>query len=313
METLLKNKKIKGLSDILNEIECAVIIADLEGKIIIANNVAAVLNGYNNSSELVGHWVKELICEDEYSQFKTHTANCFKNKNGYGGKREYRLNRPDNKEVFIESKSLLFRDEDGEPEGFVSVLQDVTDRKHIEDALKNERYLFRTLMNNIPDAIYYKDKESNFIKINAVMAAKFYLQNPAEAIGKSDFDFFTEEHARPAFEDEQEIIKTGKPKIGIIEKETWANGNTSWVSTTKLLLKDENDDIIGTFGVSRDITELKNMEIEMQEAREKVEKRNKEIEEINSVLERSIERANQMAVEAEYANISKSELLFQCL
>jgi PAS domain S-box-containing protein len=83
------------------------------------------------------------------------------------------------------------------------------------------------------------------------------MKNADAAIGKSDFDFFQEEHARPAFEDEQRIIRTGEPVIAKEEKEVWQDGRVTWVLTNKLPLRDKEGNIIGTFGISKDITQLK--------------------------------------------------------
>jgi PAS domain S-box-containing protein len=131
------------------------------------------------------------------------------------------------------------------------------ERRRAEEALSQERCLLRALMDNLPDAIYFKDADSRFLRINQDLASSFGLDDPAEALGKTDFDFFTEEHARPAFEDEQEIIQTGQPLVGKEERETWLDGRVRWVSTTKMPLRDKDGTITGTFGVARDITKLK--------------------------------------------------------
>ena len=135
----------------------------------------------------------------------------------------------------------------------------ITELKLAQEALVREQYLMNALMNNLPDYIYFKDTESHFIKINDALAKYFGLSMPGEEIGKTDFDFFTEEHARQAYEDEQTIIQSGKQLIRE-EKETWIDRPDNWVSTIKLPLLDHEGNIVGTFGVSRDITARKRVE-----------------------------------------------------
>ena len=88
----------------------------------------------------------------------------------------------------------------------------------------------------------------------------------SELLGKTDFDLFSESHARPAFNDEQEIVRTGQPIIGKLEKEEWPDGRTSWVLTSKMPLRNEQGEIIGTFGISKDITAAKETEIALERA-----------------------------------------------
>ena len=138
--------------------------------------------------------------------------------------------------------------------------EDITKRKLAEEALAQERNLVYTLMDNLPDPIYFKDAESRFIRINQAAARRFGINDPAQAVGKTDFDFFTEEHARPAYEDEQAMLRSGQPLVGKEEKEMWSDGRAAWVSTTKMPLRNQEGQIVGTFGISRDITERKQAE-----------------------------------------------------
>ncbi len=126
------------------------------------------------------------------------------------------------------------------------------------------RFLLSALLDHTADQIYFKDRDSRFIRISSALAAKVGLGSPDEAVGKTDFDFFSEAHARPAFEDEQRIVGGGPPIVGIEERETWENGREAWVSTTKMPLRDESGAIIGTFGISRDITVEKAQRDEIQ-------------------------------------------------
>lgn len=134
------------------------------------------------------------------------------------------------------------------------------ERTRAEQALARESELLLALMENIPDRIYFKDRASCFIRINRAMADSFGLKSPEEAIGKSDFDFYSEEHARPAFDDEQRVLATGQPMIAKVEKETFWDGRIGWGSTTKMPLRNKHGGIVGTFGITRDITDLKRME-----------------------------------------------------
>lgn len=155
---------------------------------------------------------------------------------------------------------------DKEKKTIFGVIQDVTDRMQTEGAFVLEQNLLNSLMDNIPDAIYFKDIESRFMRINKAMSQLFKLDDPSLAIGKTDKDFFETEHSQQAYEDEQEIIRTGNPIIGKIEKETWPDQPPTWVSSTKMPLYDKNGEIVGTFGISRNITEQKNAEDALRES-----------------------------------------------
>jgi PAS domain S-box-containing protein len=130
--------------------------------------------------------------------------------------------------------------------------------------LAYERDLLETLLDNSPDPIYFKNAQSQFLKAGKVQAELFGLKSAEELKGKTDFDFFTEEHARPAFEDEQTIIRTGSALIGKVEKEVLKNGQVSWALTSKMPLRDKAGWIIGTFGISKDITMIKETEAELE-------------------------------------------------
>jgi PAS domain S-box-containing protein len=154
---------------------------------------------------------------------------------------------------------------------FCAFVHDITARKRAEEALHRERYLLHCLMDNVPDHIYFKDRESRFLRINKALATRFGLDDPAEAMGKTDFDFFRKEHAAQAFADEQEVLGTGRPLIGREEEEIWPDGSVTWASTTKLPLRDQHGEVVGTFGISRDITARKRMVAELHKAKEEAE------------------------------------------
>lgn len=155
-----------------------------------------------------------------------------------------------------------------------------------------EEGLLEGFLEHIPDGVYFKDRESRFVRISRSLALRFGLKNPVDAIHKTDFDMFSEEHARQAFADEQEIVRSGNPIVEKEEKETWPDGRETWVLTTKLPLLDDNGAVIGTMGISRDITERKRVERELEKYRahleELVASRTAELVDTNRRLEQDV-------------------------
>ncbi|MEQ8471616.1 MAG: methyl-accepting chemotaxis protein [Marinoscillum sp.] len=134
----------------------------------------------------------------------------------------------------------------------------------MREAYEKEKSLLDSLLNTIPDFIYFKDKDSKFIRNSMAHVRRFGMEKPSELIGKSDFDFHGD-HARQAFDDEQRIISTGEPLVNVVQKADLKNGEAKYLSTTKMPLRNQEGEIIGTFGISRDITELKLAEIQTKE------------------------------------------------
>jgi PAS domain S-box-containing protein len=186
---------------------------------------------------------------------------------GQPSQAEYRLRRPDGGAVWVRDSVTVSRG--GDALRLDGVLTDVSERVQAQQALAQEQDLLRALLDNLPHSIYFKDRYSRFLRINKELARKHGLGEPSDAVGKTDFDYFSPEHAQQAFDDEQEIIRSGRPLVDIEEKETWPDGHETWVATTKMPLRDPQGQIIGTFGISRDITEKKRAAEELRASEER--------------------------------------------
>lgn len=148
----------------------------------------------------------------------------------------------------------------------------------MSDNAANTSFLLQNLMEYTTDHIYFKDRDSRFLMVNRAFCEWTGLDKDT-VVGKTDFDLFASAHAQQAFDDEQRIIQTGKPLIGIEEKETWEDGRITWVSTSKMPLTSKEGEIIGTFGISRNITEHKEAELRAAYYAEQIRRIKEEMEE----------------------------------
>jgi PAS domain S-box-containing protein len=147
-----------------------------------------------------------------------------------------------------------------------AMLSMIEDQKIAQEALRREQYLMASLMDTIPDLIYFKDTQGHFLRVNKAQAKMLGVDDPNKTLGKTDFDFFLNEHAQKAFNDELGVIQSGQPVINQEEFLVFKNKPNEWVLTTKMPLYDLNQRIIGTFGVTRSISEIKQAEEELQNA-----------------------------------------------
>ncbi|MEO6741498.1 MAG: PAS domain S-box protein [Chthoniobacteraceae bacterium] len=159
----------------------------------------------------------------------------------------------------------------GKPDGRLLLrrIRQAIERIRTARDLAEQRRRLDALLENVPDRVYFKNRDGTFIQVNPALAQLYGFASPDQIVGKTDADFFTAEHAQQALSDEEAVLRTGKPIIGKMEKETFPDGRATWALTTKMPLRDESGAIVGTFGVSRDITELKTAEIAMRGSEER--------------------------------------------
>ena len=186
--------------------------------------------------------------------------------------------------------------------------------KWAEKSIARERNQLRTLIDNMPDVIYIKDRESRFTVANKKVAEIMKAKSPAELIGKQDFDYYSYDLALQYYNDEQEIMKTGIPIIGKAEPGQDEKGNKRIISTTKVPLKNKEGEIIGVLGIGRDITKIKTAEKELrkkteilQETNILLEERQEEIQQQSEELQAQAENLLKMNKELESLNRTKDK------
>jgi PAS domain S-box-containing protein len=140
-----------------------------------------------------------------------------------------------------------------------------------QKALARDRDLLHALMDNIPDAIYFKDAESRFLRVNKAHARRLGVGDPDEAVGRRDADFYADSFARLAYADEQEVVKSGRPMTDKVEQVVKLNGEAIWVSATKVPVLDAEGRVAGIVGISRDIRERKRAEEALRQTHQMLE------------------------------------------
>lgn len=167
---------------------------------------------------------------------------------------------------WIERVKSPIHDASGRLIGLQVLFWDVTARVEAEQQSRFEQSLLKTLLETIPDSIYFKDLQSRYIRVSRAMAEKFgYIQDKA-ILGLTDADMFTPEHAQQALDDELRVIESGEALVDRTERETWPDKEDTWCLTTKMPLRSDTGEVMGTCGISRDITALKRSEAALQEA-----------------------------------------------
>lgn len=162
-----------------------------------------------------------------------------------------------------------------------------TDSKESIDQLKlidiSDSKILDIIMRHSLDTIYFKDRNSKFLANSQAHANQFGYANSKELVGMSDFDFFPEEFARRALLDEQRIMETGIPIVGKEEKWDTPEGKSIWFSAYKYPIFNEQGEIIGTWGTSRDITALKQTQEELAKTNDQLETANLKLKKLSEM------------------------------
>jgi PAS domain S-box-containing protein len=251
-EEVLRNSEAL-YSSLVENLPVHVIRKDLNGRFTFANKLFC---------DLLGKPLGEIVGKSDADFYPPELAQKYRHDDQHVARTGEVLqcveeNKKDGQTRYVQVMKSPVRDAGGRVVGVQVIFWDVTERRKAEAALEQERYLLHALMDNLPHSIYFKDAQSRFIRINRSLAHYFGLHDAADALGKSDLDYFAEQHAREAKADEEQVMQTGKPLLDKEERETWPDGHETWVTSTKLPLYNEQGEIVGTFGISRDITEQK--------------------------------------------------------
>ena len=242
---------------LVESLPLSVLRKDSRGRIQYANAQACDQLGVS-VAELIGKTDFDLFPADLAKKYMTDDRRVMQSGELYHNVERHQLGT--DKIIHAEVWKAPVHSAAGDVVGIQVMFWDVSDQKDAEHQIEFEKFLLATLLETVPDSVYFKDSDSRFIRLSQSCASKFGLAEPREALGKSDADFFSIEHSRKALADERRIMETGQAILADIEHETFGDGSETWCSTTKVPLKDKKGNVIGTFGISRDVTRQKQAE-----------------------------------------------------
>lgn len=235
-----------------------ILITDRNGRILWVNPAFTRLSGYG-ADEVIGRTPAMLKSGRHDQRFYEELWQTIIGGRTWQGEL---VNRRKDGSLYHEEMTITpIRGADGQIQNFIAIKQDISGRKASEEALARERDLLQSLMNNLPDYIYFKDANCRFTRINLAHARHLGLQDPEGALGKTDADFCTIRQARQNLVDERRLLATGEPILGRVEA-VEMGGKKMWISSTKVPLRDAEGNITGLVGISRDITRHKLTELE---------------------------------------------------
>jgi PAS domain S-box-containing protein len=248
-------EKYQGLFECTTD---GMLVLDARGEILDINGRAVELFGFEEE-KMIGHNLlgMGLLTPKALSIVVKQFQDLLSNRKS--NSEETEIKDKNGKLLNVELTSFFLIRKNNEIDNFVLIIRDISQRKQAEYKLAREHELLQTLMDSIPDSVYFKDEENRFIMVNKAKAAHSNV-TAEEMMGKTDFDFLPPDQARKAFEDDEEVMNTGKFIFNKVEKITNNDGTERWVSVTKIPRFDSEGNIIGTMGISRDVTEWKKLE-----------------------------------------------------
>jgi len=275
IETLNSLRKERDLLQALMENSPDhIFFKDIKSRFVRINKAKAEEIGLQSSHDALGKSDFDYYTKDKANVIFDHEQ-AIMNSGQTLISSEERITTKDGNEKYFSTIKSPIRDDKGNITGLVGISRDISNQKVIINILNKERDFLQVLMDYIPYTIYFKDLECRFTKINMAQARLLGQKRPEDAIGKTDYDFFDNQTAQSAFEDEQQILSTGLPMLEKVELLKDSEGNSSWVSATKIPVKDTAGKVTGLVGISIDITEKRRAEDKLREAKERAEESDK--------------------------------------
>jgi PAS domain S-box-containing protein len=245
------------LTTLLDTLSDSVYFKDDQNRFILVNKVKAA---YANVTprEMIGKTDFEFLSKEQ-AQKNIDDENAIMRSGQAIVNKEEHLNIDDETERLVVVTKIPRYNAEGEIIGTMGISRDMTEWKHAEEVHGRILAMLQTLLDAIPDSVFFKDEQNRFVLVNKAMAQRFMVQ-PDAMIGKTDFDFLSAEQAKKTFDEENQILQTGKSIINSLETVVDKDGSEQWYSVIKVARYDSGGKIIGTLGLYRNVTEWKRVQ-----------------------------------------------------
>ncbi len=271
------------LQAMLDNVPDRIYFKDTESRFLNVSRALAKRLGVADPKEVIGKTDFDFQLPDRAREFYADEQRIMQTGEALINKTEKQI-MPSGETAWTSTTKMPMRDPQGNVIGLVGVNRDITQLKQAEEALARERQLLRTLIDNLPDAIYAKDTAGRKTLVNPADLKNLRCQTEAEAIGKNDFDFFPKDLAEKFWADDLKVI-AGQPVINREEYFFDEAGRKRWLLTSKLPLHNQDGKIVGLIGIGRDITVQKEAEDALRESDEKLQQFAHQLERSNRELQ----------------------------
>jgi rsbT co-antagonist protein RsbR len=236
---------------------------DQQGTYIEVNQVYAEMHGYVHPEELIGQSWTTFLPDDQLRHFEEEHMPVLRREGYWRG--EIMHKRRDGSLHPIEIALSLI-----EGGGMVSIVRDITQRKQTDAELQRSQQLLQLVMDNIPQAIFWKDRELVYLGCNERFADHNGVASPSQIVGKTDFDMPWAELAELYRSDDWKVLESDTPRLNFEEPVPLPDGSQGWLRTSKIPLHDSTGAVVAVLGMYEDITDQKRLETERLHLKEEI-------------------------------------------
>ncbi|MFW9865658.1 MAG: PAS domain S-box protein [Candidatus Thorarchaeota archaeon] len=259
------NEHIEELMDAIPDL---VVIFDSNGKVINVSQKVLDLYNLKDKNYFIGKNISDFVVSEQLNELQKNFKEL--RTKGYAEKHEYKLLKGDGNFFYAELSAKVIESKSEGERLFITIVRDITTQRILLEELNNSRKMFQIVLDNIPQYIFWKDRESKFLGCNTNFSRVAGVGEPKNIVGKMDFDLpWKSEEAESYYEIERLVMESGKPEFHVIEPQLQADGKQAWLDVNRIPLHDSQGKVIGLLGTYEDITERKIAEEKLKESEEK--------------------------------------------